>query len=129
MISVNENDPVLLKMIYNFLMEYSEKDLNFKIKLEQTKADLNDCYNYIKKKAKSFEKNGCACIEDKKVYEWAVHFYDENGKPADFVNDNQKIEAKTVVQSAGVKKSKLTKKKEVKKRNAKGVEQISLELF
>ena len=35
-------------------------------------------WEYIKSEARKQAKNGCACIEDNQVYEWAVHYYDED---------------------------------------------------
>ena len=36
---------------------------------------LQECYKYIKKKARAKAKNGCACIEDSVVYGWAEEYY------------------------------------------------------
>ena len=39
---------------------------------------LKQCWNYIKAKAHEQANNGCACIEDKTVFGWAVHFFEED---------------------------------------------------
>lgn len=36
---------------------------------------LANCFEYIKSKAKKEAKNGCAVVEDDKVYEWAEDYY------------------------------------------------------
>lgn len=39
---------------------------------------LAQCWNYIKTEAKKQVINGCACIEDKTVFGWAMHFFEED---------------------------------------------------
>lgn len=39
---------------------------------------LQQCWSYITAEARKLAQNGCACIEDVKVFGWAVHFFEED---------------------------------------------------
>lgn len=51
---------------------------DIKYNLEKENKSIDEMWEYIKSEAKKQAKNGCACIEDNQVYEWAVHYYDED---------------------------------------------------
>ena len=39
---------------------------------------LQQCWSYITAEARKIAQNGCACIEDVKVFGWAIHFFEED---------------------------------------------------
>lgn len=81
-------------------------DLELASKVASCKKTAEDCYDYIVKKARNYLKNKSGCIEDKIVFEWALHYFLEGGKPSD--GDTEKVKP--------VKKvNKVIKKKEDKK--------------
>lgn len=65
-------------MILRYLEENASNELV--IKINKSKHELRDCWNYIREQAKRMASNGCAVIEDHIVYGWAVHYYEEDGK-------------------------------------------------
>lgn len=66
------------ELIYNHLQELAKDDEVFAEKLKDAKHTKMGCINYIKSQARKQAVNGCAMIEDKVVYGWAVHYYDED---------------------------------------------------
>ena len=82
--------------------EYLLKREDIKSNLEKENKSLKEMWNYICGEAKKLADNNCACVTDETVYEWAVHYYDE---------DNIKVES---LKNINVK-TKVTKEKEVKK--------------
>ena len=46
------------------------------------KKTLHGCMDYVKNKARAQAVNGCACIEDETVFEWAEDYYHEEIKVA-----------------------------------------------
>ncbi len=50
------------------------KDIDTTIYLNEEK-NLEDMYNYLKFEAKKFALNGVAIIEDEKVYEWSLKYF------------------------------------------------------
>lgn len=47
-------------------------------KINTGKKTLQGCWNYIVGEAKKKAVSNCACIEDKEVYGWAVHYFEED---------------------------------------------------
>ena len=47
-------------------------------KINTGKKTMKQCYAFIKGEAKKQAKNGCAAIEDRVVFGWAVHFFEED---------------------------------------------------
>lgn len=71
---VAEND--YERAVLNYLEENASDILVAKInKGEKT---LGQCLSFCKNEAKKFAKNGIAMIDDKTVYGWAVHFFEED---------------------------------------------------
>jgi len=66
------------KMIFDYLEENASDDLVARI--NKGKNEFKDCWSYIREQARAKAQNGCACIEDKVVYGWAIHFFEEDGK-------------------------------------------------
>lgn len=50
--------------------------------------NLQDCFDYIRNEARKQAVNGVAAIEDRQVYGWAVHYFEENGNPGDAPTDD-----------------------------------------
>lgn len=47
------------------------------LKYQDENKDLQKMWNYISGRAKKQAVDGTACIEDKDVYNWAIHYWDE----------------------------------------------------
>lgn len=54
------------------------------------KKDLDDFMNYANQEAKKLAEKGsnCACIEDKVVYGWAVHYFEEDSIEGNLYNED-----------------------------------------
>lgn len=64
------------------------------------KKDLDGFMNYANQEARKFAEKGsnCACIEDKIVYGWAIHYFEENSIEGKLYNEDgteYKVEIKT----------------------------------
>jgi hypothetical protein len=71
------------KMLLDYLNKNASEDLANRI--NDGDKTLSQCWNYIVSEAKKHAKDGCACIEDKVVYGWAIHFFEEDSiKGEDF---------------------------------------------
>lgn len=66
---------------------------------------IQDCYNYVRERARKKAVSGCAMIEDNEVYGWAVHYYIE---PKEVIDKEMgpKIAPKKSVSEKAVKKIK-----------------------
>lgn len=67
------------KIILAYINENASESLTEKIN-NGTKT-MDGCMNYIKDEAKKQATNGCACIEDKEVFGWAMHYFEEDDIP------------------------------------------------
>lgn len=113
-----------IEIIMNHLN--SMEDETLKARLESLKGKEQEMFGYVKSQAQKEAKNGCACIEDTKVYSWAREFYidydrikEELKKTQNTYNPSQpKVETKP--KDTIVKKE--VKKNENKKCNSKQVE-------
>lgn len=78
-------------------------------KINSGNKTLEQCFAYIREQAQQEAKNNCAMIEDKVVYGWAVHFFEEDEieaevkvkakatpEPKEIVKKTEKKQAKTV---------------------------------
>ena len=79
-----ETDKMQIRIILKHLEKECETDNSLKNNIE-TKINNTPLgmFNYIKKKARKEAIDGCAMIEDSKVYEWAREYwndYDETNK-------------------------------------------------
>ncbi len=93
-----ETDKMQIRIILKHLEKECETDSSLKNNIE---TKLNNTplgmFNYIKDKAKKEAIDGCAMIEDSKVYEWAREYwndYDETNKP------EEKPKEETVIKEA-----------------------------
>lgn len=66
-----------MALIEAYLQDFAAKDPAFAEKLKDTKHTIDGCYNFIRQQARKEAVGGCAMIEDKVVFGWAVHYYDE----------------------------------------------------
>lgn len=71
--------------IYKYIEE-NASDVLVNI-INASKKTLGGCMNFIKGEAKKEAKNGVAMIEDKTVFGWAVHYFEE-----DSIKEGQKAE-------------------------------------
>lgn len=72
LISDNSNEKVILDYI-----EQNASD-NLVEKINTGKKTMADCMRYIISQAKKKASNGCAMVEDKEVFGWAIHFFEED---------------------------------------------------
>lgn len=66
------------------------------------KKDLNGFMNYANQEARKLAEKGssCACIEDKVVYGWAIHYFEEDSIEGNLYNEDgteYKVEVKKTV--------------------------------
>ncbi len=47
-------------------------------KINSGDKTMKQCWSFIVGEARKLAQNGCACIEDTKVFGWAVHFFEED---------------------------------------------------
>lgn len=89
-------------------------------KINSGEKTLGQCFVYIKDQAKKEAQSGCAMIEDKVVYGWAVHFFEE-----DDIEVNDKGKTKPIPEPKEIVKKTETQKKP-NKTVEKNEEQLSL---
>ena len=80
-----ETDKMQIRIILQHLIKECETDESLKSNIEtKIKNTPLGMFNYIKDKAQKEAIDGCAMIEDSKVYEWAREYwndYEETDKP------------------------------------------------
>lgn len=106
------------KVIKKYLLNYA-KENNWD-KFDENKLDT--CIDYIKSQARKRAEDGVAVIEDKEVFGWAVHYFDEGGNVE--IDDNFNNRTKVEVKKAEVKPKK--EKPLVKKKVEKNDNQMSI---
>ncbi len=62
-----------IKKVAEYLVTRDDMDLKY----QDENKDLQKMWNYISGRAKKQAVDGTACIEDKDVYNWAIHYWDE----------------------------------------------------
>jgi len=73
-----ETDKAQIKIILEHLIQECEKDDSLKNNIEtKIKNTPLGMFQYIKKKAQEFAVDGCAMIEDNKVFEWAREYWND----------------------------------------------------
>lgn len=72
------------------ILQYLEQNASESLaeRINAGKHTLNDCFNYIRDQAKKRAVGGVAAIEDRQVYGWAIHYFEENGNPGDVPADD-----------------------------------------
>lgn len=61
------------KIIYNYLITIP----GMEEKMKNPNKSLREMNTFIRNKARNMAVDGCAVVEDKEVFGWAVHYYDE----------------------------------------------------
>ena len=86
-------------------------------KINSGNKTLKGFFGYASGEAKKLAVNGCACIEDKTVFGWAVHYFEEEEikEPAMPQEPKSVIKATEVAKRAEKQKSVEVKKKASKK--------------
>lgn len=100
-------DAPLLQII-NYLLSREDMDEKY---LNEEKS-IKQMVSFIKSEAQKEAKNGMAWVEDKKVFGWAVHYWDESNK--DLKLETQISEEKEETEKT-VKKEVSKQKKETNK--------------
>lgn len=116
------------EIIRNYLINFAKENQDFNF----DERKLGKCLDYITSEAKKVLNGKSGAIEDKVVFGWAVHFYDEQievpeeKKPA--IVSTPTFEGKTVRLKAegGYEEVKPTPKKKDKKVKEKNYEEVSL---
>ena len=110
------------EIILNYLVANASDTLSEKI--NSGAKTLTQCWNYITSEARKLAKNGCACIEDSKVYGWAIHFFEEESiNGADYESANSGVKAvKTASEGENDKTEVVDTPKETKKPKARKIE-------
>ena len=78
-----KTDDTVLSLIGNYLKTVAENDPVLEKKIADSNKSISQCFDYIRRRAQKQAVGNCACIEDREVFGWAVHYYDEGGSPAD----------------------------------------------
>lgn len=68
----NRNEELVLEHLKNTVTDILAEKIN------TGKKTLAGCWNFIVGEAKKKAVQGCACIEDKEVFGWAVHYFEED---------------------------------------------------
>ena len=69
-------DPIILACV-NHLIAFLDQEPSFAEKIMNEKKTLKEMRNYIYSEARKIASGNCAAVEDKTVYGWAVHYFDE----------------------------------------------------
>ena len=91
------------ELILQYLEQNASESLTERI--NAGKHTLQDCFDYIRNEAKKQAVNGVAAIEDRQVYGWAVHYFEEDGNPG----DAPKVDAPTAYNVSGPKPVKIVR--------------------
>ena len=81
-------------------------------KIKASGKTMAGCMDYIRNEAKKKAVNGCACIEDKEVFGWAIHYFEEES----LSEEKKPTENKPVVK-AEVKEKKPSPKPKAKEQD------------
>lgn len=82
------------KIVLAYLEENASDSLVDRI--NSGKKTMKDCWSYITSQARKMAVNNCACIEDKEVFGWAVHFFEEDDiKPETVKNEKKETNPET----------------------------------
>ena len=114
----NPNETIIL----NYLKENASDALVERI--NGGKKTLADCWKYITSEAKKKAKNGCACIEDRVVFGWAIHFFEEDDIKGEDIPNEPYTEVSTGETEQGPAPQPKPKKK---KETAQNFEQLGFE--
>ena len=65
-----------IKKVAEYLINRDDMDDKYK----NEDKDLDKMWVYITEQAKGIAENNIACVEDKDVYNWAIHYWDEKNE-------------------------------------------------
>lgn len=97
------------------ILDYLESNASDALaeKINNGNKTLAQCFAYIRGQAQKEAKNNCAMIEDKVVYGWAVHFFEEDEIEAEVkVKAKATSEPKEIVKKTEKKQTKTVEKNE-----------------
>lgn len=97
------------------ILDYLESNASDALaaKINNGNKTLAQCFAYIRGQAQKEAKNNCAMIEDKVVYGWAVHFFEEDEIEAEVkVKAKATPEPKEIVKKTEKKQTKTVEKNE-----------------
>lgn len=94
-------------------------------KINTGKKTLDGCLNFIREQAHKQAKNGCAYIEDKEVYGWAVHYFEED----DIKEAEKKVEKTTKTEKKVEKVEKVEKPTKTKPKENDGMLKNQMTIF
>ncbi len=77
---VKDNVKPYANPIINYLIDRCTEDSGLSEDVMQDHKTWKKCFEYVKNKAKKKAVNGCACIEDHVVFEWAEDYYHKDDK-------------------------------------------------
>ena len=85
------------------ILDYIEENASEMLveKINNSEKTLSGCWKFIVSEARKEAKNGCACIEDQKVFGWAMHYFEEDSiteaekKVANDAKEEKKVEAES----------------------------------
>lgn len=66
-------------------------------RINSGKKTMRDCWTFITQQARKTATNNCACIEDREVFGWAIHFFEEDGitvKAAEAARKDEEVNPK-----------------------------------
>lgn len=72
------------------ILQYLEQNASESLaeRINAGSHNLQDCFDYIRNEARKQAVNNVAAIEDRQVYGWAVHYFEEDGNPGDAPKDD-----------------------------------------
>ena len=65
-------------------------------RINDGKKTMGSCWQYITGMARKRAKGNCACIEDSEVYNWAIHYFEEDNVRIDTAQPEKKEEKQTI---------------------------------
>ena len=107
-----ETDKMQIRIILQHLIKECETDESLKNNIEtKIKNTPYGMFKYIKDKAQKEAVDGCAMIEDSKVYEWAREYWNDY-EESDKVEETKPIQRQDKVITEAIKEKKA--KREIK---------------
>ena len=68
----NRNEEIILEHLKKSATDVLAEKIN------AGKKTLTGCWNFIVSEARQKAVSGCACIEDREVFGWALHYFEED---------------------------------------------------
>lgn len=125
-----------IAVIGKYLKDRALTDPSVEEDLKKESKSLKRCFQFIIDEARKVQKNNCAMIKDDVVFEWAVHYYDEDDLSIDNAvkheKESKKEDKKEPKKKLSEKAEKkvieetTTKQKEIKKNKTVAEDQLSL---